>query len=600
MALTRVNKTVADLQNLSEALILETSSSGIKSYIDTGLSAKASVTHVHSSYAPVDSPSFTGTPLAPTQTVGNNTTRLATTAFVQNQIAQYASTVPVSSGGSTPTPTKILSGGYNALLAIVNGRLFATSGNYGSYNSYVQGRGYIGSSTQSYSDATGEHPQLVSMDTGWVLVPIVSSSPVIDIAVVGRNYFALLQNKELWAWGQNNVGELGLGHTQKIGHPTLTATNVDKMFTSATNGSFSIDNGRMFIQKTDGLIYGCGYNGYGALGNGNTTNQLSWISISPALFPANSVRYVWNLGMSYGMTLIETTSNVIYAAGYNGYGQFGNGATVAVNSTFTNVTTAWGNSGAITLATGGFGHSGTAGGTLCIWFASANVIKLAGYNGYGQLGRGNTTNSTSPVTLAGYSGIPEQLVVNAAAAPTFHLRTSTGKVYGWGYNNFNSVGNNGTTSVTSPVLIMSDCVKILNTDGNNAHDSSWYLTRHFKRGVAGAYYYSSCGWDGHGQSGQGTQGRTIPAGTDYYGNPIYTVENWATLGLMRFSLDVDGVNMDVDEIYCLTSTGTGAAFMARTANNTYYGWGYNGQFSVQFGYANNHVRSPVQIFPRFA
>lgn len=86
MALTKVNKTVADLQNLSQSLILETVTGGIKSYIDTGLSGKANTSHLHSQYAPIDSPDFTGIPLAQTQNQGDRTRRLATTAFVMNEI----------------------------------------------------------------------------------------------------------------------------------------------------------------------------------------------------------------------------------------------------------------------------------------------------------------------------------------------------------------------------------------------------------------------------------------------------------------------------------------------------------------------------------
>lgn len=49
-----------------------------------------------SSYAPLASPSLTGVPIAPTPTAGDNTTKLATTAFVQAAIAGL-------SGGSGPT-----------------------------------------------------------------------------------------------------------------------------------------------------------------------------------------------------------------------------------------------------------------------------------------------------------------------------------------------------------------------------------------------------------------------------------------------------------------------------------------------------------------
>ena len=41
--------------------------------------------------ASLSSPAFTGNPTAPTQTAGNNSTRLATTAFVQGELADYSS-----------------------------------------------------------------------------------------------------------------------------------------------------------------------------------------------------------------------------------------------------------------------------------------------------------------------------------------------------------------------------------------------------------------------------------------------------------------------------------------------------------------------------
>lgn len=43
--------------------------------------------------APTASPTFTGTPAAPTAAVGTNTTQLATTAFVQAEIANDAPTI---------------------------------------------------------------------------------------------------------------------------------------------------------------------------------------------------------------------------------------------------------------------------------------------------------------------------------------------------------------------------------------------------------------------------------------------------------------------------------------------------------------------------
>ena len=56
-------------------------------------------------YATLASPVFTGTPTAPTQAGGNNTTRLATTAFVQGELAGFATTASPAFTGTPTAPT---------------------------------------------------------------------------------------------------------------------------------------------------------------------------------------------------------------------------------------------------------------------------------------------------------------------------------------------------------------------------------------------------------------------------------------------------------------------------------------------------------------
>lgn len=67
---------------------------------------------IPSAVAPLASPAFTGTPTAPTQSLGNNTTRLATTAFVQGTVGGRLS--KSVAGGVNVTLTAIEAG--NAIL----------------------------------------------------------------------------------------------------------------------------------------------------------------------------------------------------------------------------------------------------------------------------------------------------------------------------------------------------------------------------------------------------------------------------------------------------------------------------------------------------
>ena len=56
------------------------------SSLETTVAGKANASHSHSNYAPLASPTFTGTPKAPTATAGTNTTQIATTAFVKTAV----------------------------------------------------------------------------------------------------------------------------------------------------------------------------------------------------------------------------------------------------------------------------------------------------------------------------------------------------------------------------------------------------------------------------------------------------------------------------------------------------------------------------------
>ena len=98
--------------------------------------------HIHptdTSRAPLASPTFTGTPAAPTATAGTNTTQLATTAFVQSALPVMATETQAIYGTSSTTTISpllmryILSNpGYQTYNSLI-----------GNYSSYVSGSGSV-------------------------------------------------------------------------------------------------------------------------------------------------------------------------------------------------------------------------------------------------------------------------------------------------------------------------------------------------------------------------------------------------------------------------------------------------------------------------
>ncbi|MEB0952026.1 phage tail protein [Citrobacter sedlakii] len=68
----------------------------LKVYVDDLMAKHLAATDPHTQYAPKASPTFTGTPKAPTAAAGNNSTQLANTAFVQAAIAALVASSPTA------------------------------------------------------------------------------------------------------------------------------------------------------------------------------------------------------------------------------------------------------------------------------------------------------------------------------------------------------------------------------------------------------------------------------------------------------------------------------------------------------------------------
>ncbi|XP_011138650.1 RCC1 and BTB domain-containing protein 1 isoform X1 [Harpegnathos saltator] len=152
---------------------------------------------------------------------------------------------------------------------------------------------------------------------------------IVDIACGNHHSLALTDDGEVYAWGQNNCGQVGSGISTNQGAPRLVNSNLaGKKVICITCGQAS----SMAVTET-GEVYGWGYNGVGQLGIGNYVNQVNPVKV-PGLMGVRIVKVV----CGHTHTLALTDEGMLYVWGGNSYGQLGtNNKTNACNPVMLNV-----------------------------------------------------------------------------------------------------------------------------------------------------------------------------------------------------------------------------------------------------------------------
>ena len=130
----------------------------------------------------------------------------------------------------------------------------------------------------------------------------------------GGNYTIILKNDgTLWGCGANGGGQLGLGDTTNRNIFTQITTNTDNIKEVYCGGSYTL------ILKNDGTLWGCGHNGYGELGLGNNTNKNIFTQITTNI---NDIKEIY-CGGSH--TFMLKNDGTLWSCGYNYNGQLGLG-----------------------------------------------------------------------------------------------------------------------------------------------------------------------------------------------------------------------------------------------------------------------------------
>lgn len=259
-------------------------------------------------------------------------------------------------------------------------------------------------------------------------VQVNTITNAVKIAVGMDCSYALTSLGQVYSWGENGQGSVGDGTTIHRNSPVLLA---------GLSGITAIDGSddAGYALKNDGTVWAWGSNDLGQVGNGVTGgNVLSPVQVS-------GLTNVIAISANERRCLALKSDGTVWAWGVNWNGQLGDGTTTHRNvpvqvSGLTNVT----------AISAGYLHS--------IVVKNDGTIWAWGVNGFGELGDGTTTDKLIPVQSTSLSGVVTS--VSAGHYSSYAVKND-GTMWSWGWNVFGQLGDGTTTNRMTPVQIPIIC-----------------------------------------------------------------------------------------------------------------------------------------------
>ena len=259
-----------------------------------------------------------------------------------------------------------------------------------------------------------------------VIIPVGQHSTVSTGQAPGAplpgliNSFGVVGN--LWTWGWNQYGQLGNGTTTESNAPAPV---------TGISGVIAVSGGiyHSLALKSDGTVWAWGANDSGQLGNGTTTESLTPVQVTGLSgIVAISAGYFHNLALKQDGT--------VWVWGDNSHGQLGLGTT-----TNSDIPLQLNSLTGVIAISGGYYHS--------LALKSDGTVWAWGMNDHGQLGDSTTVERDIPVQVAGLNG------VSAISAGDWHslVLKSDGTVWAWGANDSGQLGNGTIAQSLIPVQV---------------------------------------------------------------------------------------------------------------------------------------------------
>jgi alpha-tubulin suppressor-like RCC1 family protein/phosphodiesterase/alkaline phosphatase D-like protein len=286
------------------------------------------------------------------------------------------------------------------------------------------------------------HGQRVDLIFGGIAYPFVANY----FGGSGNDLVLQWANNRAFAWGNNSVGQLGVGTTTNLLIPVASMGSgvlAGRVVTALTTTSSS-----SVVLCADGTLATWGSNSSGQLGNNSAIDSFSRAT-TPVMVDASTAllnKLPVAVSGGGGHVLALCADGSLVAWGGNGYGQLGDNTKVnAARPVAVNQAGVLAGKRIVAVSAGG-NHSLAlcSDGTMAAW----------GDNQYGQLGNNSTTSSSLPVAVDMGGVLGGKKVLAIAAGQDHNLALCTdGTLVAWGANGSGRLGINSTVNSPIPVAV---------------------------------------------------------------------------------------------------------------------------------------------------
>ncbi|XP_050192982.1 probable E3 ubiquitin-protein ligase HERC4 isoform X2 [Myiozetetes cayanensis] len=210
----------------------------------------------------------------------------------------------------------------------------------------------------------------------------LSEVQIVQVACGYYHSLALSKGSEVFSWGQNKYGQLGLGYEYK----KQTSPHMIKSLLGIPFAQIAAGGAHSFVLTLSGAIFGWGRNKFGQLGLNDDNDRYV-----PTLLKSLRSQKVVHICCGEDHTAALTKEGGVFTFGAGGYGQLGHNSTsheINPRKVFELM------GSVVTQITCGRQHT-------TAFVPSSGRIYSFGLGGNGQLGTGTTSNRKSPFTVKG-------------------------------------------------------------------------------------------------------------------------------------------------------------------------------------------------------